>query len=333
MTLRVGQQYRGYRILNGDGTPVVDTDGAELWVTRCGLEVMGNRTDGLSGNMHPVVKLGTLKRTADPTPGPSPSPGDVVLGPGGLFLPVGGGFAGGQGGGGPGIAVGGEGRVIEQDLEVWANRTCTRAPGPPLGPFPEGQHMGVPLRGATDAGLALFADGCVECEVPLCCGGVTLPERCRVILSLVQGSCLSRYVDLSFVINKTPGSFNYSLSPSEPPLPILCPFDPSEPGRTNGEFNMFCANNFVHLLISSVFFDRLGGNRMNYQLGFIFRIGETLAWTACGSIGSPTLDVSFSCDPFFLQVRNDPVVRNPFPFAEPCEPKPASCDITVIPEP
>lgn len=131
MTLRA-EYYRVQQLFHGDGTPVM-FQGKEVWVTRCGQEITGNRTDGLPGNMHPVLRLST-------------SP----------------------------------------DTEVWVTKPCTRTPGPPLGPFPLGNHLATPLGASYDDGTgarAVYADGCVECFTlpPVCCDGVpVLPEGTQI---------------------------------------------------------------------------------------------------------------------------------------------------------
>jgi hypothetical protein len=172
MTLRAGH-YRGIQLPNDDGTPVIGPGGREVWVTRCGAELLGTRTDGGDATKNIAYRLGTRVHTVEPTPvpGPSPGPPTVILGPGGGFLPVGGGFQGGEGGdGGAGTqALGGGGRVVPEDKEVWVVKPCTRTPGPPLGPFPLGNHLAANLHATHDDGTgprAVYADGCVECEVP-----------------------------------------------------------------------------------------------------------------------------------------------------------------------
>lgn len=204
MSLRPGQ-YRAIQLFYDDGTPVIGPGGREIWITRCGAELLGNRTDGLAAANNIALRLGTRVKTVRSRPvGPvPPGGGGTVIGPGGGLAPftLGGGQgfggdepdtllvsdSGGEGSGdGPGILAGG--RIVRDDREVWVVKPCTRTPGPPLGPFPLGNHVSVPLGATYDDGTgarAVYADGCVECIIPVVppCGCYpNMPEYAVVYL-------------------------------------------------------------------------------------------------------------------------------------------------------
>lgn len=167
MTLRAGH-YRAIQLFYDDGSPVLGPGNREVWVTRCGAELLGTRTDGGDATKNIATFLGIRRKTVAPSGPLTPvtSPGDVGT-PGSGFEP-------GQGqiqGDGEGslLTVGGGKLIVPEDKEIWVVKPCTRTPGPPPGPFPPGAHIATPLHATHDHGsgpLAVYADGCVECEAP-----------------------------------------------------------------------------------------------------------------------------------------------------------------------
>lgn len=224
MTLRANH-YRVVQLFNEDGTPIIHA-GREVWATRCGMEFLGQRTDSLPANMHPVTFLETHRKTVGSRPVGAPSPdfGEIGTPPppqpigGGLIIQGGaGGFSEPEGGGGgPGTAGIGGGRriLVSEDREVWVSRPCTRTPGPPLGPFPLGAHVAAPLK-VQHSGRDVYADGCNECLEPppdlVCCPGVDLPTL-RVTITPNGPGCecaatsylLSRFDAFNWTTNFAP---------------------------------------------------------------------------------------------------------------------------------
>lgn len=153
MSLKTNENYRSVRLIDDEGP--FFRDGKEVWVSRCGLEWLGPRSDLLPGNMHPAVFLTLLKAKLQAR---------ELRGfgaPAGAQNPAGG-FGSIQSYG-PGVAAQLV-PLLSADREVWVNNTCIPVGDPAA--IPLGMHLGVPLKTTHDLGSgsrSVFVGSCVEC--------------------------------------------------------------------------------------------------------------------------------------------------------------------------